>query len=350
MRRTRRGARLALAAALVLAVAACDGGRDDGAAPATQPAPAPETRRAAGPRFTNPVYDENFPDPFVLAVKGSYYAYGTNSERGNVPVLRSRNLVRWTPGRDALPKLGPWAVEGRTWAPEVLRAPNRTYVLYYTAQSLELSAQCIGRAVATAPTGPFVDRLPRPLVCQKPEGGSIDASPFRDDDGTLYLLWKNDGNCCGLDTFIYSQRLSKDGLRLIGRRTRLVKQDARWEGALVEAPTLWKHARRYYLFFSANAFDSDAYAVGYATCRGPLGPCRDSPENPILTSECGAAGPGHQTLVKDDDGDTWIVYHAWPPDAVGSVFPGRLVWIDRIVWSGGEPTVRGPTCRPQPLP
>ena len=347
----RRALGLALACALALPATACDSGGGDGEARESQPSPAATTaRQGGGPRFTNPVYDENFPDPFVLPVGGSYYAYGTNGERGNVPTLRSRDLVRWTADGDALPTLGPWAVEGRTWAPEVLRGPKATYVLYYTAQSPELSAQCIGRAVAKSPRGPFVDRSRRPLVCQKAEGGSIDASPFRDDDGALYLLWKNDGNCCGFDTFIYAQRLSKDGLRLVGRRSRLVKQDARWEGSLVEAPTLWKHGRRYYLFFSANAYDSDAYAVGYASCRGPLGPCRDSPENPILTSRCGAAGPGHQTLVKDDEGDTWIVYHAWPPDAVGSVFPGRLVWIDRVVWRGGEPSVRGPTCRPQPLP
>jgi beta-xylosidase len=295
------------------------------------------------------VHDENFPDPFVLRVGETYIAYGTNGDGGNVPTLRSRDLVGWEPGADALPELGRWALTGKTWAPEVLRRGDRRFVLYYTATSADLGVQCIGRAVATSPGGPFVDRSSQPLVCQKPEGGSIDAHPFV-DHGATYLLWKNDGNCCGKDTFIYAQRLSRDGLRLVGRRARLVRQDARWEGDLVEAPTLWRDGGRLFLFFSANAYYDRRYAVGYASCETPLGPCRDAPENPILRTACEAVGPGHGSIVRDDDGDAWFVYHAWPPDAVGSEFPGRVLWIDRLTIEDGKPVIRGPTCKEQPRP
>ena len=300
--------------------------------------------------FTNPVFRSNFPDPFVLKVGGVYYAYATNTVEQNVPTLRSRDLVRWTRGPDAMPALAPWTLRGRTWAPEVLRRRDGKYVLYYTARSFDANAQCIGRAVSSSPAGPFVDRATRPFLCQKAQGGSIDASPFRDSNGALYLLWKNDGNCCGKPTYIYSQRLSPDGMKLVGKPRRLVREDAAWEGALVEAPTLWKERGRYYLFFSANAFNTEDYAVGYATCRRPLGPCRDARDNPILESACRALGPGHQTVVEDDDGDTWFVYHAWPPEQVGSVVPGRLMWIDRLLWQNGRPVVRGPTCRQQAAP
>ena len=34
--------------------------------------------------------------------------------------------------------------------------------------------------------------------------------------------------------------------------------------AIVEAPTLWKEKGRYYLFFSANGYNTELYAVGYA--------------------------------------------------------------------------------------
>ncbi|MDP8910499.1 MAG: glycoside hydrolase family 43 protein [Actinomycetota bacterium] len=338
-----RAARASCALALLLVLASgC--GRGDGSS--SPPTPSPPR----GGTFANPVHDANFADPFVLRVGDTYVAYATNAEGANVQTLRSRDLVRWRAGKDALPKLGRWAVEGRTWAPEVLRRRDGRYVLYYTAQSLELSAQCIGRAVSKSPDGPFVDRSRRPFICQKAEGGSIDASPFTDDGGALYLLWKNDGNCCGVETFIYAQRLSPDGLTLLGKRARLVKQDASWEGELVEAPTLWKERGRYFLFFSANAYYNESYAVGYARCRRPLGPCKDSAENPILETACRAVGPGHQAIVRDGDGDTWIVYHAWPPDAVGSEFPGRVLWIDRLLWREGKPDVRGPTCGPQQVP
>jgi beta-xylosidase len=266
-----------------------------------------------------------------------------------VPTLRSKDLVHWRQVGDALPELGRWANEGKTWAPEVLRRTDGRFVLYYTAQSAELLTQCIGRAVASQPRGPFVDESRRPLVCQRAEGGSIDAHPFA-DGSRLYLLWKNDGNAIGRDTFIYAQRLRADALTLVGRPVRLITQDAPWEGALVEAPTLWKESGRYYLFFSANKFYDATYATGYATCAAPLGPCRDAAENPILKTACEAVGPGHQSIIRDDDGDTWIAYHAWPPDAVNSEFPGRLMWIDRLEWKAGKPDVLGPTCRRQPPP
>ncbi len=301
--------------------------------------------------FSNPVHDEDFPDPFLLEEDGKYYAYATNGPSGNVQTLTSENLVEWTPGEDAMPELAEWVVAGRTWAPEVLELKEGKYILYYTARAIDPDMQCLGRAISSKPEGPFVDTTKKPFVCQSKEGGSIDANPFRDANGDLYLLWKNDGNCCGMDTYIYSQKLSPDGLRLVGKRSRLVMQDALWEGILVEAPTMWTHDGKYYLFYSANAYNNETYAVGYATCKGPLGPCKDAPENPILATDmCGAAGPGHQSIIKDDDGDEWMVYHAWPPDAIGSVYPGRVVWIDELMWENGKPRVDGPTCGQQPVP
>ena len=306
---------------------------------------------SGGPEtFENPVYKGNFPDPFVLRVGDTYYAYSTNDETSNVPLLRSDDLVRWRRGRDAMPELAPWVSPGYTWAPEVLLRDDGKYVLYYTAASTAHQVQCIGHAISDSPEGPFVDTNREPFICQANEGGSIDASPFVDDDGSLYLYWKNDGNAVGLDTYIYARRLSPEGLKLVGKPERLVTQDAGWEGDLVEAPLMWKRDGDYYLFFSANAYDSENYAVGYATCEGPLGPCRDAPENPILKTANGAAGPGHNAIIETDGGQTWTLYHAWPPDAVGFVPPGRLLWMDQLVWKDGKPTIKGPTSGPQPVP
>ncbi|HVM17950.1 MAG TPA: glycoside hydrolase family 43 protein [Gaiellaceae bacterium] len=324
---------------ILLALAAgCGGSGESGPA-------ASRSTVGDGRTFTNPVHASNFPDPFVLRSGDTYHAYATNDEDGNVQTLRSTDLVTWEQGPDALPELGSWAYAGKTWAPEVLALAG-SYVLYYTANAAEYGRQCIGRAVADTPEGPFVDRWDEPLVCQQDEGGSIDASPFRDEDGTPYLLWKNDGNCCALDTWIYAQRLSADGVELEGEPARLVKQDAGWEASVVEAPTLWRQDGRYYLFFSANAFDSDLYAVGYATCEAPLGPCEDAAGNPILKSACDASGPGHQAVVVDDDGETWLAYHAWP--AAGG--DERVLWLDRLDWKDGAPVVSGPTCEAQPAP
>jgi beta-xylosidase len=297
---------------------------------------------ADGGAFRNPVHAGDFPDPHLLRVGETWHAYGTNGGGSEVQTLTSTDLVHWSRGPDALPEVGSWAYPGKTWAPEVLALEGGGYVLYYTANG---GGQCVGRAVADDPAGPFVDRWDEPLVCQRDEGGSIDASPFRDADGSLYLYWKNDGNALGQPTHLWGQRLSADGTELVGAPRRLATNDAGWEGGVVEAPTMWLEDGRHYLFFSGEAYDGDLYAVGYAVCDGPLGPCEDAPGNPILKTACRAHGPGHQALLRDDDGETWIAYHAWEPG-----FERRELWLDRVRWEDGRPVVEGPTCDEQPGP
>nr|WP_296069253.1 glycoside hydrolase family 43 protein [uncultured Actinoplanes sp.] len=303
----------------------------------------PSSREAAAMSFTNPVHPENFPDPGALLADGTWYAYGTNGPRGNVPVMTSPDLVHWTPAGDALPQVGAWAEKGDTWAPEVARGPGGTYLLYYTARSTATGRQCVGVATADQPAGPFTDEADQPLVCQAGEGGSIDASPFTDSSGARWLHWKNDGNAIGQPTYLYGARLAADGRRIEGEPERLLRNDAQWEAHVIEAPQMVEHDGRLYLFYSANAFDSDAYAMGYAVCESPLGPCRKAAENPILRSTAAADGPGHSFLVTLPSGATWLLYHAWPPGAVGSVTPGRQLWLDRVDWVDGRPVVRGPS-------
>lgn len=306
------------------------------------------------PVFQNPVININFPDPFILQVDGTYYAYATNSSGHNVQTATSTDLVHWTIGRDALPALPRWVKLSRpdVWAPEVLRVDDK-YLMYYTARDRVSGSQCIGLAVSEAPQGPFRDPRDVPFVCQPEEGGSIDASPFRDADGTLYLYWKNDGNDINMRTYIYAQQLTPDGMDLVGEAVRLVSNVQPWTGPLVEAPTMWLQDGKYTLFYSGNFFASDAYAVGYAACETPLGPCVEAEENPILASDVTdtplVVGPGHQTVIRDEAGQTWLVYHVWQISG-GMRTDSRLMWLDRLDWQDGRPVVHGPTREPQPVP
>ncbi|MDQ3703883.1 MAG: glycoside hydrolase family 43 protein [Chloroflexota bacterium] len=302
-------------------------------------------------QFLNPVIKGDFPDPGIINVDGVYYAYATNAGNKNVQVARSNDLVNWEMLRDALPGISKWASLqfGNVWAPEVMKIGEQ-YVMYYTARDKASNKQCIGLATSPTPEGPFHDTRTEPFVCQPEQGGSIDAAPFRDGD-KLYLYWKNDGNCCGGITYLYAQEMSADGLSLIGEPTQLVKNDERWEGIVIEAPTMWKQGDTYYLFFSGNIYNGLDYAVGYATCQSPTGPCQDAEENPILKTSLErppVISPGHQTVIADDDGELWLVYHAWesPPGPK----PRRFVWLDRLEWKGGKPDVLGPTTSPQPVP
>lgn len=315
----------------------------------------PVDAQSTDSQFQNPIINGNFPDPFILKVDDTYYAYSTNSNGRNVPLATSSDLVNWSIKRDVMPALARWVkLSGPdVWAPEVLRVDD-SYHLYYTARDKETGLQCVGLAISDSPSGPFRDQSDRPFVCQDSEGGSIDASPFRDADGTLYLYWKNDGNCCMMTTYLYGQQLTPDGLSLIDEPVRLISNDQLWKGPVVEAPTMWLRDGVYYLFYSGNVYAGEKYAVGYAICETPLGPCEDAEENPILSSDMESAplvvGPGHQTIIEDAAGETWLVYHVWQVTGGGRLTSTRQVWLDRLIWEDGKPIVVGPTRERQAVP
>src|SRR5829696_4574511 len=99
---------------------------------------------------------------------------------------------------------------------------------------------------------------------------------------------------------------------------------------------------KFHLFYSANAFDSYSYAVGHAVADSPLGPFTKSQE-PVVVSNDVAAGPGHCALNRKG-GKVWNLYHAWPPDAVGSELPGRNPWLSEVLFTpDGSVTVVPPT-------
>jgi beta-xylosidase len=316
-----------------------------GAATRATPTPVP----TPGPNeFVNPVFDRDFPDPDVLKAGDTYYGYATNSGTMNIQVATSQDLVHWKPLGSALPALPDWArpVGGLTWAPEVTQYDSR-YVMYFVSRDDKSDKQCIGVATSEKPEGPFKSSATKPLICQPDQGGSIDPAAFADEDGTRYVLWKNDGNCCAKDTWLYIQKVSADGLQLEGQPTRLIKQGQSWEGHLIEAPTLWKHDEKYYLFYSANNYAGPDYAVGYAVADQLLGPYQKAAE-PLLKTNGGRGiviGPGGQDVVAAPDGRTWMVYHAWDDHA-----SYRAMYIDELDWEGDRPVVRGPDEVPQPVP
>jgi beta-xylosidase len=317
----------------------------------------------AEPSFV-PVLTQNFPDAFVLAHGSEFIAYSTN-DGANVPVAVSRNLRQWTvltdpsdPKRkyDALPRLGSWAKEGFTWAPEVLDL-NGKYLLYYTASDREKNMQCVGVAVATDPKGPFVDSNAGPIVCQTKLGGTIDASPFKDSDGNLYLYFKNDGNRVHARTAIFGQRLAPDGMSVTGDAIELLKDNEKWEDRVIEAPTMVRGTSGYTLFYSGGFFGWNPeegglspYAMGYATCSSPLGPCTPSKANPMLHSfnerDAGCiSGPGHQSVFSAA-GRMFMSFHAWAATATCRKAPAdaRYLYIAPLFWKDGVPTL-GPSLR-----
>lgn len=321
-----------------------------GCVPVTPPPPPPPP--TYGPNA--PVLGVDFPDPMAVHSGTGYQAFATNGPFGitKVQAAQATTLSAWTlsPG-DALASAPPWASAKpfSYWAPAVHEFAG-TWVLYFVAPHVS-GVQCIGVATAATVEGPYSPSGPGPLVCETTEGGSIDPSVFIDDDGTGYLLWKNDGNCCGISTYLWSRRLASDGLtfELSSPRSALITVTQGWEDGssggvrpwkrLVEAPSMVHRNGRYWLFYSASWWDSVNYAVGYATCTSPIGGCVKPRNGPLLKGSLAGAGPGGAEVLLDASSQLWLVYHSWafekPSYASGGARTMRLSRLD----FGSEPVL-----------
>ena len=308
--------------------------------------------------YTNPVYDGYFADPFVLALDGIYYAYGTAPFHGRtVPALVSRDLVRWRELGDVLESLGDPAQ--RYWAPEVAFADG-TFHMYYSTGGEEGEGHQLRVACATDAAGPFVDCG---VVLDPADPFTIDAHPFRDDDGRWYLFYCRDfldgdrvGSGIVVDGLVDMRTLAherKTVLRPFADWNLFMKERS-WSGRVgdwytVEGPFVRKRDGRYYCFFSGGDWHGENYGVSYAVAEHPLGPydvpARDHPT--ILRGVSGEVhGPGHVSLAASPAGGTdYLVYHAW--DGEGRT---RQMRIDRLEWTEEGPRCDGPTTDPQPVP
>jgi beta-xylosidase len=232
------------------------------------------------------------------------------------------------------------------------------YLLYYTANHRREDKQCLGLAVSKSPRGPFVDRSTEPLICQFDLGGSIDANPFRDRDGKLYLYWKADGNRIGKRSRIWGVELTADGMKLAGtpRDVGLTDDDA-WEQRVIEAPTMIRTPDGLVMLYSGGYFGWNPdqrlspYAMNWARCEGPLGPCKDAGPKPILYSYSdpkGAgclSGPGHQSIFRANGG-TFISFHGWATTSqCRAGGDARYLYIAPFGWENGAPVV-APSLRP----
>jgi xylan 1,4-beta-xylosidase len=304
-------------------------------------APAPAQSNPA--TYHNPVIAGDYPDPSVIRVGNEYWATATTSEWAPLfPLLRSRDLVNWTHVGNVFQKRPEWSV-GNYWAPEI-QAFNGQYYIYYVGRK---KGGPLSLAVATAPRpeGPYTDH--GPMIGQ--EAGSIDAVTMVDENGERYLIWKEDGNSRQRPTPIWAQKLSPDGLKLIGEMKELIRNDQPWEGNLVEGPFLLRRGDWFYMFYSGNACCGRGcnYGLGVARAKKLLGPWEKYPRNPLLVGNEIWKCPGHGSIVTDERGRDYLLYHAY--HAQDFVDVGRQALLDEVEWNAeGWPSInqgKGPSIR-----
>lgn len=311
--------------------------------------------------YTNPIYQANFPDPFVLRHRGRYYAYATGpaGDGRMFPMLTSRDLVEWTACGGALEPLDlPGAEE--YWAPEVAYSEGRFYFYYATGRRDDPDHH-LRVAVSEHPLGPWQDRG---LNLTPHEIFAIDAHPFRDPrDGQWYLYYAQDrlagpyaGTGVVVDRLVTMEELARDPQPVarpcadwqVFELQRAVKQGLDWY--TVEGPFTLCVDGRYLCFYSGGRWENPNYGVGYALAPHPLGPWVDEAnrEGPqvLTTVPDRVIGPGHNSVVLGPDlVSSWLVYHGWDPGCTA-----RYPRIDRLEWIEGRPYCNGPSWEPRPAP
>lgn len=250
-------------------------------------------------------------DPAVIYHGGKYYLYPTG-DNYSYDVYISNDLIHWSKG----PRVFQSRERG-VWAPDVFfSADDAMFYLYYTVNGR------IGVAVAARPDGMFEDR--GTLI-----SNAIDAHLFRDDDGSYYLYYAR------YPEFAIFVQPMESPLRKKGAPVELISPKEVWEKKdvpVTEAPWTIKHQGVYYLLYSGGSADSEDYAIGYATSKNPLGPFTKYQGNPIIHKGKGIFGPGHPSVIRDQAGKLWLVYHQQKDRTRGW---NRIICIDPLWFDAG---------------
>ena len=390
---------------LLFALVSCGGSGDDPAITATAADPEPFDPEAVGTNiktsaalasgapglFWNNMDYKSGPyvgDPFILYDEGVFYLYGTTRRYVDptkivegFEVYYSTDLINWKDGGAAFtPGKGDWCTD-RLWAPEVYKIGDK-YYMYYTGASGSYGVLHGSVAVADSPLGPFSNKVADGVNPRKPvfDFGSdfptIDGTLFTDDDGSLYYFFVRDqigdSASIGKDKSVRSTlwgielenpytikegaspvKLTEVGRSTVGEKGSFTQKWERTQGLWNEGPFALKHDGKYYLTYSANAFTSKYYAIGYAVSDSPLGTYVKGSDAEIMgidptesSDRAYFAGTGHAMFLYIGS-ELFVVYHTLIPNTDTL----RHFTIDRAGFRpDGSLYINGPTLSAQPLP
>ena len=288
--------------------------------------------------YTNPVIDNDAPDPTVIRAKdGTFYAYST-MRHGNVPIYKSQDMVNWefiggAFRRGEVPRFVPRA---GIWAPDINYIEGK-YVLYFSMSTWGGEWEAgIGRAVADSPEGPFTNA--KLLFNSKQIGvqNSIDPVIYQ-EDGRKWLIW---GSFRG----IYLTELTEDGLELIDQSNLM-----RIAGTAYEGTYILKRKGYYYMFASIGTCCEgvkSTYQTVVGRSKSLFGPyvdnqgrkMLDNHHEVLLSGDDQVKGSGHDSqIITDDKGQEWIYYHGFD---VTEEKAGRKMYLDQVNWGkDGWPTI-----------
>lgn len=251
-------------------------------------------------------------DPTVMVWDGRYYLAGTSDDRGakDFRLYVSDDMRRWQVAGECL-GVGDmtFGTQG-FWAPQFFRTNSGEWLFLYTAN------EQVAVASAQSIDGKFMQDRVRPLDGKE---HNIDPFLFRDDDGKHYLYHVrfDNGNYLWVCEYDIERNEIVEGTlkKCFGVTQKWERTDAEPRATVMEGPTVLKRSGKYYMFYSANHFQSPDYAVGYAVADSPYGPWRKADGNPILHRDIlGENGTGHGDVFEGVDGKLYYVYHVHNSD------------------------------------
>jgi len=283
----------------------------------------------------------------VIKDRGEYWFYYTGP---GVRSYHSRDLINWETGPRAIAELPPWTRDyrlwmDRVWAPDVIRAPDGRYFLYYSVSSFGKNTSAIGMASNTTldPVDPAYQWVDRGIVVQSKAAddfNAIDPAAMLDRDGRMWLSFGS----------FWS------GIKLIelNARTGLrIAPDSRMHALAhakeIEAPFIHRRGETYYLFVNHGLCCrgvNSTYEIRVGRSARITGPYLDRDGRDlrkgggtlVLGSEPreNFIGPGHASIVTDAADREWLTCHFYDATQNGrGTFAMR-----RLTWSAdGWPTV-----------
>ncbi|KAJ7447206.1 glycosyl hydrolase [Mycena latifolia] len=295
---------------------------------------------------TGPVISQDFADPALIWVpeENLWFAFATHDNAGHrVQIASSSDFNTWTvEGGNVLPNVPSWVYQAspNVWAPMVIQIADGSFVLYYSATAAaNTAAHCVGAAISTNVRGPYTP-IDATIACPISQGGAIDPAGHHHPDGSLYVVYKIDGNSLGhggscnngvaplVSTPIMLQKVAANGYTPVGSPVQILDRSAA-DGPLVEAPSLIYVNNVFFLFFSSGCYAETTYDLSYATATSVTGPYTKAgaPTAPLLvTGTYGLRAPGSATFAKDG---SKVVFHAG----------GRGMWTGIPKFSGSTVTL-----------
>ncbi|MGW4116030.1 family 43 glycosylhydrolase [Actinosynnema sp. NPDC004786] len=268
-----------------------------------------DAARSTVPAWRTPVIGGSHPDPSVCRVGEDYYLVCSSFEYfPGVPVLHSRDLVRWRqignvldrPGQVRLPPDAPASrgVHGPT-----LRHDGARFRLIATNPSAG------GNFLVTADRvdGRWSDPVPVDLPGVAPD-----------------LAWDERGDCWCTTSEGHVARIDPDTGAVLEGPWRL------WDARYPRAPRLHRMGEWWYLFEHGTA-------RVLARSRTPRGPFEPAPDD--LGPACGVGGAGRADVVATPDGAWWLVLPGTRAHPSGFHAFGQEVFLAPVRLEDGWPVV-----------